>query len=219
MPQNTSSAVMQQRHEPDGSLDDFPTPPWAARALFEHVLMSRTGLRFTEAELRQHSGLEPACGRGHVLRVMREHLGFVTGSDVHNYGHGATNVVMSYLDPEHPSFTDWTITNPPFKLAEPFIDRALAHSSIGVAMLVRSAFLEGSGRHRRLFRDRPPTVVAQFVERVPMHRSRLLKKGKTATAYCWLVWVKNAEPRPFLWVPPCRKQLERFGDYFWSEDQ
>ena len=27
---NLSSAVRQQRHEPPDSLDDFPTPPWAA---------------------------------------------------------------------------------------------------------------------------------------------------------------------------------------------
>jgi hypothetical protein len=31
--QNRSSAVMQQRSEPHDSLDDFPTPPWATRAL------------------------------------------------------------------------------------------------------------------------------------------------------------------------------------------
>jgi hypothetical protein len=31
--QNTSHAVMAQRVEPAHSLDDFPTPPWATRAL------------------------------------------------------------------------------------------------------------------------------------------------------------------------------------------
>lgn len=35
MSQNCSSAVMQQRSEPRDSLDDFPTPPWATRALCE----------------------------------------------------------------------------------------------------------------------------------------------------------------------------------------
>ena len=33
MAQNTSHAVMSQRSEPLGSLDFFPTPPWATRAL------------------------------------------------------------------------------------------------------------------------------------------------------------------------------------------
>ena len=38
MEQNTSHAVMAQRHESLDSLDDFPTPPWATRALLEHVI-------------------------------------------------------------------------------------------------------------------------------------------------------------------------------------
>lgn len=36
--QNTSHAVMAQRIEAKDSLDDFPTPPWATRALIEHVI-------------------------------------------------------------------------------------------------------------------------------------------------------------------------------------
>ena len=36
--QNTSHAVMAQRSEAKDSLDDFPTPPWATRALFEHIV-------------------------------------------------------------------------------------------------------------------------------------------------------------------------------------
>lgn len=38
MSQNTSHAVMAQRAEAHDSLDDFPTPPWATRALIEHVI-------------------------------------------------------------------------------------------------------------------------------------------------------------------------------------
>ena len=37
--QNTSHAVMAQRAELKNSLDDFPTPPWATRALLEHVVV------------------------------------------------------------------------------------------------------------------------------------------------------------------------------------
>src|SRR3954447_532837 len=36
--QNISYPVMARRFEPMHSADDFPTPPWAARALFEYVL-------------------------------------------------------------------------------------------------------------------------------------------------------------------------------------
>lgn len=38
MAQNRSHAVMAQRIEAPDSRDDFPTPPWATRALLAHVL-------------------------------------------------------------------------------------------------------------------------------------------------------------------------------------
>jgi len=36
-----------------------------------------------------------------------------------------------------------------------------------------------------------------------------------ATAYCWVVWyTKGTEGfTQFMWIPPCRKQLEKPGDY------
>ena len=53
--QNTSHAVMAQRAEAFDSLDDFPTPPWATRALIEHVLGGRD-------QVASLSCFEPACG-------------------------------------------------------------------------------------------------------------------------------------------------------------
>jgi len=35
-------------------------------------------------------------------------------------------------------------------------------------MLVRTTWIEGIGRYESIFRDRPPTLYAPFVERVPM---------------------------------------------------
>ena len=63
--QNRSHAVMAQRTEAKDSKDDFPTPPWATRALLEHVLP-----RF--GDLRGLTCLEPACGAGHMDKVLRE---------------------------------------------------------------------------------------------------------------------------------------------------
>ena len=60
--QNISHAVMAQRHEAKDSLDDFPTPPWATRALLEHVINGK--------DLNLQSCWEPACGEGHMAKVL-----------------------------------------------------------------------------------------------------------------------------------------------------
>lgn len=229
MEQNRSTAVMQRRVESRHSLDDFPTPPWATRALIEEVILPNTGLR--PAELRTQNVWEPACGRGHMAAVLAEYFFAVHASDVADYSAGETPAahyrgqtrVADFLglDAVPPriekSGVDWIITNPPFRLAPEFILRSLAlRPRCGVAMLTRLAFLEGVGRYETLFRPAPPTIIAQFTERVPMVKGRLTAKGSTATAYCWLVWFTDAGaaiPPSFKWIPPCRKRLERDGDY------
>lgn len=204
--QNRSTAVMQRRSEPHDSLDDFPTPPWATRALCEHL--ARTSAR----SLGDLSCREPAANRGHMVRPLSEYFARVEGSDVHDYGAGFPT--SDFVGMEVPQRVDWTITNPPFRLAEAFISRALDTSDCGVAVIVRSAFLEGVGRFQRLFGICPPTDILQFTERVVMHRGRLTATGSTATAYCWLVWDKQAaHTARFHWIPPCRKRLERESDY------
>ena len=205
MTQNTSHAVMAQRVEALDSLDDFPTPPWATRALIEHVIQPEDdGARLT--------ALEPACGRGHMAQALSEYFGSVASSDIHDYGFSRC---ADFLKPLHAAGSfDWVITNPPFRMAEDFIDRAQSIARQGVAILVRTVFLEGVGRYKRLFSVRPPAVVAQFSERVPMVKGRVDKKASTATSYAWVVWKQVEADGPRLsWIPPCRKLLEHDSDY------
>lgn len=208
MPQNRSSAVMQQRRKQAmDSLNYFPTPPWATRALCEHVLE-------TPPRLSLLSCLEPAAGTGEMFRALSEYFGNVDGSDVHDHGHGFDVVDFTLLRSYPPSSYDWVITNPPFKLAKEFALQSLEVARHGVAMLVRIAFLEGVKRLRDLYRDNPPKYVAVFAERVPMFEGRLEEEGKSATCYVWLVWHKGYRGDPHLvWIPSCRRRLEREGDY------
>ncbi|HEX2448271.1 MAG TPA: SAM-dependent methyltransferase [Methyloceanibacter sp.] len=203
--QNTSHAVMAQRAEARDSLDDFPTPPWATRALIEHVLDDKDSLSKMVC-------LEPACGVGHMAKVLSEYFGEVRCSDLHPYGYGE---VRDYLATAFETNScDWVITNPPFRLGEQFVLRSLKVARRGVAILARTVFIESVGRYENVFRRIPPTKFAQFTERVPMVKGRLDKKASTATGYCWLVWQKNKRSAPrLMWVPPCRKSLERPGDY------
>jgi hypothetical protein len=46
-----------------------------------------------------------------------------------------------------------------------------------------------------------------------MVKGRLTADGSTATAYCWLLWMRDVPGTKLVWIPPCRKQLERPEDY------
>ena len=195
---------MSQRVEPKDSPDDFPTPPWATRALIEHII--------NDPSLPDQTCLEPACGAGHMAKVLKEYFGEVQFSDAYHYGYGPIQDYLVY--PHQVKSVDWVITNPPFRLAEDFIFKSMNVARKGVAMLVRSVFLESVGRYNRLFKNNPPTKFAQFVERVPMVKGRLDAKASTATGYAWLVWeIDRNDHSRVLWIPPCRRTLEKPHDY------
>ena len=200
---------MSQRHEPHDSLDFFPTPPFATRVLCEWLLA-------VDGSIPASLVWEPACGEGDMARPLSEYFAEVMASDVHNYAFGWTTDFLWPTLPEwvYPDTPDWIITNPPFRLAEQFARKGLEIATAGVALLVRTAFLESAERHRSLFGPQPPSDVLVFVERVPMFKGRLDRKGSTATSYAWLVWRKGAPAGTQLhWLPPCRKRLELDSDY------
>lgn len=236
MAQNRSSAVMQQRVEPLDSLEDFPTPPWATRALVEHVVWPRLPVFDPPRYLARQMVWEPACNRGHMARPLQEYFRRVHASDIDDFSAewDEQDRVVDFLaqgsESQHikAQGLDWVITNAPFKLGLRFIQRAFEiEPREGVAVFTRTGFLESIGRYEALFCDRPPSVVAQFVERPILHKGVLRDPNKpywdeatqqwrrpsTATAYCWLVWMMGRHDTEFMWIPPCRKDLERDDDY------
>lgn len=203
------TAVMASRSEPPDSLDFFPTPPWATRALCEVVLPAQS--------LAKRSVWEPAAGEGHMAEVLAEYFQEIVASDVHDYGRGYAvgSFVGQGLDVmEINAPIGWVITNPPFNLAADFLERALNEATHGVALLVRLAWLEGGERYETIFRRWPPTAVAIFSERVPMTKGRWDPNASTATAYAWVVWeIEGPRGTRLMWIPPGQRQaLERPGD-------
>lgn len=191
-----SRSVMASRREPPDSLEWFPTPPWATRAFLRHVLPVALSGGF-----RVCSAWDPACGEGHMSEVLREEIAVVKATDIFDYGRGYG--VADFLDPgtvARPP-VDMIITNPPFATALRFVHRALEMAPV-VAVLVRTAWIEGAGRYEGLFRDTPPTLFAPYVERVPMTKGRWDPAASTATAYAWFVWVRGEAPQPPFWIPP-----------------
>jgi hypothetical protein len=136
----------------------------------------------------------------------------VVASDIYAYGYGVAPV--DFLNDEPIARPRWVITNPPFGLACEFAVRGLELATEGVALLVRTQWIEGVSRYRMLFKDRPPLLYAPFVERVPMVKGRWDPEASTATSYAWFVWRKqlSGAARVF-WIPPnCRSALTAADD-------
>lgn len=214
---NGNRAIMSSRQEPDDSLDFFPTPPWATRALVERVLQNPDlGMLLAREKIEEFSFWEPACGEGHIAEVLNEYSPRVLATDVFDYGYG--DRTLDFLNELEASAEagkhDFIITNPPFKeKGEAFVLQALKRAKLGVAMFLRLQWLETIGRYENVFRDNPPTLIAFFAERVNLCKGRWDPEGGTATAYMWLIWLKGDEPFPPFWIPPgCREALTRPDD-------
>lgn len=215
-------AIAHHRIEPAGSLDFFPTPPWATRALFEHVLKQHGRLGHCKVQYAR----DPCCGEGHMSEVMKEYFRVVIAGDVGDYDYEYEKADFLQKTAADGDAVDWIIMNSPFgQLAEDFCLKSIQLAGVGVAMLVRLQWLETPGRYERIFKNNPPSIVAVFSERVPIHKGRWVINGKTMTAYVWMLWIKGMEPQPIFFIPPgCRVALtkledaEKFGAV-WEDDE
>jgi hypothetical protein len=152
--QNTTHAVMSQRHESTDSLDYFPTPPWATRALFEQVLKPNWLFPLQpKDDIVLETCLEPACGGGHMVKVLREYFLKVESCDIADYGQDR---IADFLSSDVAGDCDFIVTNPPFNLAEEFVLKALPMARQCVAIFARTQFMESIGRYERLFKPHPP---------------------------------------------------------------
>lgn len=217
---NGARAIMSSRKEPDDSLDFFPTPPWATRALIEEILIPYfdtydNGSEGSGREFERLRIWEPACGEGHMAEVLREYCPDVLATDIFDYGYGDKLIdYLSGLEADAIEQRDFIITNPPFgDKGEAFVLESLRRARVGVAMFVRLQWLETVGRYERIFKDNPPTRIVFYAERVNLCKGRWDPDGGTATAYIWLIWIKGEEPRAPRWIPPtCRKSWTMSDD-------
>src|SRR5258708_26743927 len=106
LPQGYTAVMAARRSTPDG-LDDFPTPPFATRALIE-VALAALGVTSLGTVA------EPCANRGIMSEVLAEYASDVIASDVFDYGFNIP--VRDYLDTticDPPPRVSWTISNPP----------------------------------------------------------------------------------------------------------
>ena len=213
---------MQQRKASPDELDYYPTPPWGTRALCNFL----EGVFYARAHaLEDMSVWEPACGEGYMSRPLGEYFKRVVATDLQDFSARFPDQARQedfLLDWGAPDETyDWIITNPPFVQGQAFVERSLRLAKKGVAMLVRLAFLETIERYHKLLKPSPPSIILQFVERLPMEKGKCRKEAVSATAYCWLIWDLEVTDETdvqmgtrFHWIPPgTRAEMELVEDY------
>ena len=140
-----------------------------------------------------HRIWEPACGEGHMSKVLKAHGYDVLSSDLISRGYGDGGVdflaIPAYGDKECD-----IVTNPPYKYAKEFVEHALDMVAEGhkVAMFLKIQFLEGKAR-RKLFDTTPPQTIY-----VSSGRLRCAMNGdfdkyakSNAICYAWFVWRKG----------------------------
>jgi len=132
---------------------------------------------------------EPACGSGNIVKVLRAHGHTVYASDLHDYGCGQSDVDFLTTDAIPPAQA--IVTNPPFKLIQKFVERALQLSPLTI-VLARLAFYE-SERRSKLLEQSGLRTIHVFRNRLPMmHRKDWAgPKASSAIVFAWFCWQKD----------------------------
>lgn len=100
---------------------------------------------------------ECACGEGHISKKLEEAGYNVFSTDLIDRGFGVPDV--DFLKQEGNGDLDYDIiTNPPYKYATEFVNKALSIIGDGhrIAMFLKLTFLEGKTRYDALFKPNPP---------------------------------------------------------------
>lgn len=152
---------------------------------------------------------ECACGEGHISEVLKKHGYNVKSSDLYDRGYEGTETIdfltVRKEDIKHDVSRD-IITNPPYKFAKEFVEKALEISmdNTKVAMFLKLTFLESKAR-KKLFKKYPPKIIYVSSSRLQCAKNgdfeRYNKGVGTAVAYAWFVWEKGFKGDPVIkWI-------------------
>jgi hypothetical protein len=159
--------------------DFYATPEWVTEVLCRHVKFDAVW--------------EPACGEGHMSRVLERNGAFVWSTDLFDRGYGQEHG-RSFLDttlprPDDTSMNLDIVTNPPYSLADEFVEHAIDLArprGRRVAMLCRNEW-DCSGTIRpHLFGGNP-----YFALKIVLTKRPRWIEGSTGNPrhnYAWYVW-------------------------------
>lgn len=173
----TNGFANNRKHDRETN-DYYATEPKAVKLLLELE-------EFTDGKV-----WECACGEGHLSKAMEEEGISVYSSDIIDRGYGD---VKDFLSDEVTHWDGHIITNPPYKYAQKFIEKALSIIPTGrkVAMFLPIRYAEGKKR-KRLFEKFPPKIIYISSSRLKCAINGDFDNMKgSAVSYAWFIWEKG----------------------------
>lgn len=142
---------------------------------------------------------ECACGDGSLSRRLKQLGHDVFSTDIVDRGYEDFNGELDFLSLEayeHRGEFDCILTNPPYVMCTEFILRALELLPEGgyACFFLKTTALEGRKRYEQIYKNTPPYLVLQFVDRILCAKNgdfEQAKKDGSAVSYCWAIWRKN----------------------------
>lgn len=168
------------------SRDYYATDPIAAERLCDLI--------------RLNSNIwECACGEGHLSEALLKHGYDVYSTDIIDRGYKRQNGCIDFLKCSK-QFNGDIVTNPPYKFAQAFVEKALKLIPTGnkVAMFLKILFLEGKKR-QQLFKQGSLKYVYVSSSRITCAKNGDFKNYNSgAVAYAWFIWEKGYKGEPII---------------------
>lgn len=151
--------------------------------------------------------LEPCVGGGHIANAINDFFTnkrAITGLDLVDRGYPNT-IVQDFLTWETDKKFEGIITNPPFSLAQEFIEKGidLLTDNGQMAMFLKIQFLEGAKR-KAFFEKYPPKYIYVFRNRMPTWKNgsefnpETGKKWQEVICFAWFIWEKGSKTEPII---------------------
>ena len=133
---------------------------------------------------------EPACGEGHLSKVLEARGYDVISTDLIDRGYSKYEP-MDFLQCDETDLREDIVTNPPYKFANEFLKKALDVICDGyhVALFLKLTFVSSKGR-KKLFQNFPPKQIYVFSERIECAKNGKFQ-GKRGVDYAWFIWQKG----------------------------
>src|SRR3990167_1363302 len=158
-----------------------------------------------EAEEIIYPELEPACGEGHIGKLLDSLKTKSTDLIDRGYGFGGVDFLTENFDNYEMKFNT-VITNPPFSLFQEFVEKALTIANKKVIMFGKLQALEGQKRATFLQKTPLKTVYVFKKRQQPMRNGKendeiTGKKMSSTMAFAWFVWEIGYEGEPIIkWI-------------------